>query len=60
MFILSSTSSDLKFWSVNYILIYENSKLKVFENIKYLGEISNNWPKDTLGTNVCKTLESCW
>ena len=60
MFILSSTSSDLKFWSVNYILIYENSKLKVFENIKYLGEISSNWPKDTLGTNVCKTLESCW
>ena len=60
MFILSSTSSNLKFWSVNYILIYENSKLKVFENIKYLGEISNNWPKDTLGTNVCKTLESCW
>ena len=60
MFILSSTSSNLKFWSVNYILTYENSKLKVFENIKYLGEISNNWPKDTLGTNVCKTLESCW
>ena len=25
-----------------------------------MGEISNNWPNDLLGTNVYKTLESCW
>ena len=40
--------------------MYENSKLNVFTNIKFLGEISNNWPYDLLGTNVYKTLESCW
>ena len=43
MLILSSIFSDLKFWSVNYTSIYENSEWKVFKNIKYLGEISNNW-----------------
>ena len=42
MFILSSISSGLEFLSVNQILIYENSKLKVFKNMKVLGEISNN------------------
>ena len=57
MFILSSISSGLEFLSVNQILIYENSKLKVFKNMKVLGEISNNWPKYLLGTYVCKTLE---
>ena len=25
-----------------------------------MSEISNNWPNDLLGTNVYKTLESCW
>ena len=59
MFILSSISSGLKFWSVNHISIYENSELNVFENIKCLGEISSNWPNDLLGTNLCKTLKSC-
>ena len=29
MFILSSISSSLEFWSVSHILIYENSKSKV-------------------------------
>ena len=45
MFILSCISSDLEFWSVNETSIHENSELKVFKKIKFLGEISNNWPK---------------
>ena len=53
MFLLSSS---LEFWSVNHISIYENSKLKVFKNIKFLGEVSNNWPNHLLGTKVYKTL----
>ena len=60
MFILSSISSGLEFWSVNHTLIYQNSESKVFENITFLGEISHNWPNDLLGINVYKTLESCW
>ena len=36
MFILSSISSGLEFWSVNHTSIYENSELKVFNNIKFL------------------------
>ena len=39
MFILSSISSGVEFWSVNYTSIFENSELKVFMNIKFLGEI---------------------
>ena len=56
MFALSSVSSGLEFWSVNHTSIYENSEFKVFKNIKFLGEISNNWPNNLLGTNVYKTL----
>ena len=52
MLILSSTSSSLEFWSVNYA--------EIFKNITFLGEISSNWPNDLLETNVYKTLESCW
>ena len=59
MFILSSISSGLKFWSVNHTSIYEHSELKVSENIKFLGELYNNWPNDLLATNVYKTLEPC-
>ena len=55
MSISSSISSGWEFWSVNHILIYKNSGLKVFKNIKLLGEISNNWPNDLLRINVCKT-----
>ena len=40
--------------------MYENSEQQVFKNIKFFGEISDNWPNDLLGTNVYKTLESCW
>ena len=59
MFTLSSISSDLGFWSVNHTSIYENSESKVFKNIKFLSEISNNWRSDLLGTNTYKILESC-
>ena len=44
MFILSSISSSSEFWSVNHTSRYENPGLKVFKNIKFQGEISNNWP----------------
>ena len=60
MFILSCISRGLEFSSVNHTSIYENSQLKVFKNIKFLGEISDNWPNDLLGTNVYKTLECYW
>ena len=60
MFILSSISRGLEFWSVNHILIYENSESKVFKNIKFSGKINNNWPNDLLGTNVYKTCEFSW
>ena len=52
MFVLSSISRGLEFWSVNHTSIYENSELKAFKNIKFLGEISNNWRNDLLGTNI--------
>ena len=37
MFILSHASISLEFWSVNNTSIYENSELKVFKNIQFLG-----------------------
>ena len=52
MFILYSISSGLGFSSVNHASIYENSESNVFENIKFLGEISNNWPNVLFGTNA--------
>ena len=57
MFNLSSISSGLEFRLVNHTSIYENSELKVFKNITFLREISNNSPNDLLRTNVHKTLE---
>ena len=59
MFVLSSISWGLEFLSVNHTSIYENSESNVFPNIKFLGEIPNNWPNDLLWTSVYKTLESC-
>ena len=56
MFILSSISIGLEFWSENHTSIYENSALKVFKSIKVLGEIFNNWPNDLLGTNHTRLL----
>ena len=65
MFILSSFCSCLEFSSVNQTSTYEHNELKVFKNIKYLSEISNNWPNDLLGTNVYTKLlnltdNCCW
>ena len=60
MFMLFSISGCLEFWLVNHTLVYENSELKVFKNIKFLDEISNNWANNLYGTNVYKTLKSCW
>ena len=60
MFIWSSISSGLEFWSVNHTSAYENAELNVFKNVKFLGEISSYWPNDLLGINVYKILESCW
>ena len=60
MFILSSVSSSLEIWSVNHASIYENSELYVFKNIKFLREISRNWPSNILETHVHKTVKSCW
>ena len=56
MFILPFISSGLEFWSVNQTSIYENSESKMFRNIRFLDEISNNWPNDLLETILCKTL----
>ena len=35
----------------------ENSKLNVFKNIKFFGEISDNSPNDLFGTKIYKDLE---
>ena len=40
MFILSSTSTGLEFWSVNHTSIYGNSGSKIFQNVEFLGERS--------------------
>ena len=60
MFLLACVSSSLEFWSVNQTSIYENSELKFFKNIKFLGEVSNNSTKDLLGKSKYKTLKSSW
>ena len=60
MFILSFVSRGLENRLVNLVnhtSIYENSELKILKKIIFWGEISNNWPKDLLGTNVYKTYE---
>ena len=50
MLILSSFSSGLVFWSVNYTSISENSDFNVFKNINFLGKYNlfGNWPNDLL------------
>ena len=58
MFILSSISGSLEFWSVNNTSIYENSELKVFKNFlpKCFGQLFNNWANDLLGKKHTKLL----
>ena len=58
-FILSSISSDSRFWSVNRTSVYENSELCLWK-YKIVGEICNNSPNGLFGLNVYKTFESCW
>ena len=60
MFIWSSISRGLEFWSVNHTSLYENSESKIFKDINFLVKICNNWPNNLLGTNVYKTLEFYW
>ena len=60
MFILSSFSSGLEFWSVHHTYLYENSESNVLKNITFLGEISNKWPNDILETSAFRTFEYCW
>ena len=60
IFILSSVSREFGFCSVNHTSNCNNSESNVFKNIKFLGEISNNWPNDLLGPSVYKTLEILW
>ena len=55
IFILSSVSRGLEFWSVNHTSIYENSE-SFFSNTKFLGKISNNWPNDLLEANRKRLL----
>ena len=57
MFLLSSITRGLEFWSVNHTSIHENSELKVYKKIKLFGEIFSNWLNDLLGANVSKTFE---
>ena len=40
--------------------MFENSELNVFKKIEFVAEISNKLPNALFGTNVYKTLESCW
>ena len=58
IFILSSISSVLEFWSVNYASIYGNSELKDFEQIKFLGETSSNWPNDLLQARLLNIADN--
>ena len=61
MLILSYISRGVGFWSVNHTSMYENSKSNfVFNNVKFSGDISSNWPNNLLETNVYKTFEFCW
>ena len=48
IFLLSCISSGVEFWSKNHTSPNENSELKIFKEIEFFGEISNNWPNDFL------------
>ena len=49
MFIQSSISIGLEFWSVKHTSIYENSQSNVYKKIDFLGETSNECPNILLG-----------
>ena len=48
MVILLPRSSVSEWWPVNHTSIYENYECKFPRNIKFLGEIPNNGPKNSL------------
>ena len=58
--ILSSISNGWLFLSVHNTSTTWNSELNVFIKIWFVGEISNKLRNGLSGTNVYKTLESCW
>ena len=58
--ILSSISNDWLLWSVNHTWMVWNSELNVFKKIWFVGQISTRLPNSLFGTDVYKTLESCW
>ena len=37
-----------------------NSDLNTFKKIEFVGEISNKLPNGLFGTNIYKTVGSCW
>ena len=45
---------------MNHTSISSYSELNVFKKIWFVGVISNRLPDGLLGTNVYKTLKSCW
>ena len=58
MFILFSISSGLEFWSVNHTSIYEISESNVFKDIKFVGEICNNWPMEQMYTRLLNLTDN--
>ena len=52
IFILSSISTCLEFWSVNHTSMNENSELNVFKNINFLRKKSSNMRNNFLEINV--------
>ena len=59
-FIISSISGGWLVWSVNHTSKYENFELNDFNGIKCVGAISSKLRNGLLGTNLYKTVESCW
>ena len=60
MFPLYSTYRRLGVWSLNHTSIHQNSAFKLFKNIKFLDEISDNWSNNLLRRNGYENLGSCW
>ena len=60
MLTLHSITHDLQFGFLNKTSINKHFNQKFLRNFKFTGEISNNILKNLLGSNVYKTLDSCW
>ena len=57
---MSSISNGWLFRSVNHTSMAWNSELNVLKKIWFFGEISNKLSNGLLGTDLYKTIESCW